>query len=75
MIDESVNKPRDTAKLRFLWLEQQVTYINRNVNLLMTTLSNKLRIFGEDGDSNVEEKSEGGLGYQEDTENQSKKEP
>lgn len=40
----------------------------------MTALSNKLGIFEEDGASNVEDKSEGGLGNREDTENQPKKE-
>ena len=55
-------------------LEQQVVDINNNVNLLMAALSNKMGIFGEDGGSNAEEKSEGRLGDQGDTENQLKKE-
>ena len=71
---EFVNEPRDPAKVRFTRLEQ-VENINHNVNLLMETLNSKLGIFGEEGDLNVEEKSEGGSGDREDTENQPKKEP
>ena len=56
MGDESVKKPRDSADVRFSRLEQQVTDINRNLNLLMVALSNKLGIFGEDGGSKKEEK-------------------
>lgn len=55
MVDESVNEPRDPTKVRFSQLEQQVTDINRNVNLLMAALRNKLGIFGEDGSSNAED--------------------
>jgi len=40
----------------------------------MEALSNKLGIFGEEGSSNAEDKSEGRLGDQEDTDNQPKKE-
>jgi len=69
MVDESMNKPHDLAKERFLWLEQQVTYLNNNVNILMAALSNKLGIFKEDVGSNVEEKSERGSGDQEEMEN------
>ena len=35
----------------------------------MVALSNKLGIFGEDGGSNAEDKSEGGSGDQEDADN------
>lgn len=49
MADKSVNKPGYPTEERFLWLEQQVTDINHNVNLFMVALSNKLGIFGEDG--------------------------
>jgi len=48
MGDEHVIKPRDLTKVRFSWLEEQVTDINQNVNLLMRALSNKLGIFGEE---------------------------
>ena len=49
MVDESVNEPRYSAEMRFSRLEQQVADINRNVNLLMAALGNKLGILGEDG--------------------------
>lgn len=62
MGDKSVNKPCDLAEVRFSWLEEQVTDINCNVNLLMVALSNKLGIFGEEGGLNAKEKSEGGWG-------------
>lgn len=74
MADESVNEHRDLAKMSFLLLEEEVTDIKHDVNVLMAYLRNKLEIFGEDGGSNVEEKSEGGSGDQDDTENQPKKE-
>jgi len=41
----------------------------------MVTLRNNLGIFGEDGGSNVEDKSEGGSRDREEIENQPKKEP
>lgn len=65
MDDKSVNNPRDRVEERFSRLEQQVTDINRNVNILMVALRNKIRIFGEDEDSNAEDKSKGGLGDRE----------
>jgi len=74
MGDEFVNEPRDHVELRFSRLKEQVTDINRNVNLPMVALSNNLGIFGEEGGSNVEEKSEGGSGDREDADNQRKKE-
>lgn len=75
MGDESINEPHDPTNVRFSQLEQQVMNINHNVNLLFITVSNKLGIFGEEGGLNVEEKSEGGFGDQEDADNQLKKEP
>lgn len=57
MAEESINEPQDPAEVRFLQFKKQVVDINHNVNLLITTLRNKLEIFGEDGGSNVEEKS------------------
>ena len=73
MGDEFVNEPHDTAELRFLLLEEQVADINRNVNLLMAALSNRMGIFGEEGGSNVEDKLEAGSGDREDIDNQPKK--
>jgi hypothetical protein len=75
MGDESVNEPRDPAEVRFSRLEQQVTDINHNVNLLMVALRNKLGDIWRRWGFNAEDKSEGGSGDREDTENQSKKEP
>eukprot|EP00253_Pinus_taeda_P034565 PITA_34565 len=75
MGDEFVNEPCDPAELRFSQLKEQVADINRNVNLLMAALSNKLGIFGEEGGSNAEDKSEGGSEDREDVDDQSKKEP
>lgn len=54
--------PHDLVEEIFSRSEQQVTDINHNVNLLMAALRNKFGIFEEDGNSNAEEKSEGGLG-------------
>lgn len=45
MVDEPVNNPRDHVEERFLWLEAQVADINRNMNLLMMGLTNKLGLF------------------------------
>ena len=75
MGDESINEPRDPAEVRFLWLEEKVVDINCNFNLLMMALRNNQGIFGEEGSWNVEDKSEGGLRDQKDTNNQPKKEP
>ena len=61
--------------MRFSWLKEQVVDINRNVNLLMAALRNKLWIFREEGGSNAKDKSKGGSGDREDTDNQPKKEP
>jgi len=69
MGDKSVNEPRDPTKERFSRLEEQVTVINHNVNLLMIALSHKLRIFGEEGGLNAKDKSEGGLGDPKDVDN------
>ncbi len=66
---EYVNNPCDPTENRFSWLEQEVKYINHNVNLLMLALCNNLWIFGEDGDSNVEEKSKGGSRDRKETDN------
>jgi len=58
MADEYVNKPCDPAEVRFTRFEQQVTDINRNVSLLVAAFNKKMGIFGEDGDSNAEDKLE-----------------
>lgn len=50
-----MNNPRELVEERFLQLEAQVSYIRHNVDLLVSDLSNKLRLFKEDGGSNVEE--------------------
>lgn len=57
MCDEYVNKYHDSLDMRFSWLEEQVTDINRNVKLLMVALRNRLGIFGGEGGLNAEEKS------------------
>jgi len=43
-----------------MWLEQEVTYINHNINLLIASLNKQLGIFGENGGLNVEDKLEWG---------------
>lgn len=53
MGDESVNETRDPTEVRFSRLKEKVADINYNVNLLMAALSNKLGIFGEEGDFNA----------------------
>ena len=75
MAKEFVNNPCDPAEERFSRLEQQVIDINHIVKLLMEALRNNIGIFGEDGGSNAEDKSEGGSRDREETENQPKKEP
>jgi len=42
MVEEYVNKPSDSVEVRFTWLEQQVTDINRNVSLLMAALNRNM---------------------------------
>ena len=54
----------------FFWLKEQVTNINRNVDLLMSPLNNNTGLFGEDGGSKEEDKSEGRSWNQEETETQ-----
>jgi len=45
MGNEFVNEPHDPAEVRFSRLEEQVTDINCNDNLLTVALSGKLGIF------------------------------
>lgn len=75
MTNKFVNNTRDPTQERFFRLEQQVTYMNCNVNLLMMDLRNKFRIFKEEGGSNSKDKAEGRLRDQEEIENWSKKGP
>jgi len=63
MTDEPVNEACDPTKVRFMRLEKQVANINHNVSVLMVDLNRKMKIFGEYGGSNVEDKSEQGSKY------------
>jgi len=49
MGDKSVNEPHDPVEVMFSRLKKEVVDINRNVNILMVALSNKIGIFGEEG--------------------------
>ncbi len=74
MVDEFVNEPQDPAEKMFVHLEAQVVDINYNVSLLMEALTNKLGLFGEDGDSNKEVEPKGKSINQKETKRESKKE-
>ena len=68
MADESVhNNPRDPTEEIFVRLEEQVTGISRNTSL-MAALARKLIPFREVGGSNLEIRSDGKLGDNEDLE-------
>jgi hypothetical protein len=68
MVDKSIhNNPQDMAEERLERLKAQVSNISRNMNLLMAALTGKLGSFGDDGDSNSENKSEGKSKYQADS--------
>lgn len=60
MVDESVNELRDVVEVRFMQLEQQVTYIKHNLNLLIAALNNKMGVRMKsknlNRDQNIEEK-------------------
>jgi hypothetical protein len=75
MEDEYVhNNPQDRVEESFDRLEAQAINISHNMNLLMAALANKLRLFRDDGGSNIEIKSEGKSGDQEDSRKESWKE-
>lgn len=67
------DNPQYLAKERFTWLEVQVIDMNHNVILLMKTLTNKLKLFGERGDSSIEVKSKVKLGDHEEPKKESMK--
>jgi len=65
MVDKSIhNNPRDPV-------EAQVVDISCNMNLLIANRASKIRLFKNDGGSNLEINSEGKLGDQEDPGNES----
>ena len=53
MAEKSMNNPRDLENERFSWLEAQAACKIHNMNLFMTTPTNKLTLFREDVGSNV----------------------
>jgi hypothetical protein len=72
MADEFVhNNPQDLPEEIFESLEAHVVDINRNMNLLMEALENKLESLEEVGGSNSKIRSEGKLGDSEDPEKES----
>jgi len=75
MVDESVNNNlRDTAKERFVRLEEKVSDIFCNMSLLMETLSRKFKPFREVGGSKSMIGSEGKMRDNEDPKKESMKE-
>jgi hypothetical protein len=58
MVDESIhNNPVDPIEEIFVRLEDQVIDISHNMALLMASIANLLKLFGEFGGSNLETKS------------------
>ena len=55
-------------------LEAQANEINHNMNLLMEALQRNIGPFGDDGGSNLDIRSKGKSGYQEEPRKESRKE-
>ena len=61
MVNKFVNNPHDLVEERLVWMEAQVSYLNCNMSLLMVVFTNKIRLFIEDGCSNVDSRTKGKL--------------